>query len=197
MSFYEPKKIKKLDSKTLDIIIISIHKVISKICELHALLKTYHETSTKEMFLSSLIKLQLEQNLFGVLFTTETINGHGKVDIMIQFKNNLKHVIECKRYNGKKSIKTIYKQINRHTTLYDKTVSLIMFCENQKFTKTVLKIKNWINENGKLINKTIKNYKNYKNVWKSDFIHDYGHTVTLHCACYHLYFDDNHAKFKS
>ncbi|CAM11644.1 hypothetical protein PA0309 [Candidatus Phytoplasma australiense] len=143
------------------------------------------------MFLSSLIKLKLEESLSGVFVVTEAINGHGKSDIMIEFEDKLRHIIECKRQRGEKSIKEIYKQINRHTTSEDKTISLIMFCENKNFAESKSNFKDWINKNGKLINKTIKQYKNYKNVWKSDFIHDYGHTVTLHCVCYHLYFEKN------
>lgn len=54
-----------------------------------------------------------------------------------------------------------------------------------------------MNKNINFFKKPILNFNNYSNVFKGEFKHDYGHAMMLHCACYHLYFDKDHAKLKS
>lgn len=194
MILNKDKKIKKWTTFVFDNIIVTIHKTFTKIGQLYGLLKTYHEAKSKEMFLSALISIQLEEK-FGNAVVNEAINGHGKTDIMICFDEGVKHIIECKIYNGVHSMQEIYQQINKHTTSYDTTASLIMFCESPNFQQAISNLEKWMNINSQLIDKPFKRYQKYQNIWKNNIRHDYGHVLNLHCACYHVYFDENHAKF--
>ncbi|RMI87603.1 hypothetical protein [Candidatus Phytoplasma solani] len=195
-SFFETNKKKtKWDETTFNEIIIYIHKIASKFCKEYDIIKTYFGAQNKENFLTTFIKTFLEEN-FGKAVAREAINGHGKVDIMLFFKNNIQHPIECKRYDGEHSLKMLYQQINRHTTVDNKTVSMIIYCESKNFTQSIINIIKWMNNNISFIKPPILNFNNYSNVFKGKFKHDYGHIMILHCAFYHLYFDQDHAKRK-
>lgn len=124
------KKKLKWDKNIFNEIIIYINKIVSKFCKEYDFIKTYFDTRGKESFLTTWIKTSLEEK-FGKIVAREPINGHGKVDIMLFFEDDIQHPIECKRYDGVKSLKMLYKQVNRHTTFDNKTVSMIIYCEKK------------------------------------------------------------------
>ncbi|AGL90112.1 hypothetical protein [Candidatus Phytoplasma australiense] len=191
----ETKKRTKWDKKTFNEIIMYIQKILGKFCKEIGYIEPYSNIKNKEIFVTTIIKTWLEE-IFGKVTTRESSNGHGKTDLILFFDDEIEHPIECKRYKGNESMEMLYKQVSRHTTVFNKTVSMIIYCEEKNFFESIKKITKWINDNVSLIKKPILNFNNYPNIFKGEFKHDYGHTVMLHCACYHLFFDKSHAKTK-
>ena len=72
--------------------------------------------------------------------TGETFNAQGKTDILIRADGRNVFVAECKFWAGPKSLLAAIDQILGYLTWRDTKASLLVFCKNADFTKTLSSI---------------------------------------------------------
>ena len=72
--------------------------------------------------------------------TGETFNAEGKTDILIRADGRNVFVAECKFWTGPKSLLAAIDQILGYLTWRDTKASLLVFCKNANFTKTLSSI---------------------------------------------------------
>ena len=72
--------------------------------------------------------------------TGETFNSEGKTDILIRADGRNVFIAECKYWTGPKSLLAAIDQILGYLTWRDTKASLLVFCRNTDFTKTLSSI---------------------------------------------------------
>ena len=72
--------------------------------------------------------------------TGETFNAEGKTDILIRADGRNVFIAECKFWAGPKSLLAAIDQILGYLTWRDTKASLLVFCRNADFTKTLSSI---------------------------------------------------------
>ena len=72
--------------------------------------------------------------------TGETFNAEGKTDILIRADGRNVFIAECKFWAGQKSLVAAIDQILGYVTWRDTKASLLVFCRNADFSKTLSRI---------------------------------------------------------
>ena len=90
----------------------------------------------KEEQIRDLILVNLNGHYKGSA-TAETFNAQGKTDILIRADGRNVFVAECKFWAGPKSLLAAINQILGYLTWRDTKASLLVFCKNADFTKTL------------------------------------------------------------
>ncbi|MDV3198480.1 MAG: hypothetical protein Q8888_02410 [Vigna little leaf phytoplasma] len=165
------------------------------------LLKSFHKTAFSENFINAYIASHITSSLQNISADTETMKGHGKVDVLVHTNEGFEYIIETKNYYNISDLEFVYKQIlNRihHRFLYASIVLLVNGFQINTFRQILEQINKWIKDknghkrNIQTLNNKAKSYNNFficqiKNL-------NTGYDIMLNIGCYHLEFNINHAK---
>lgn len=117
--------------------------------------------------------------------TGETFNKNGKTDIMVKYKGNNVFVGECKFWKGKTGFLNTISQLLNYLTWRDSKVSVIMFVENDDFTKVINTATESIKEHPNFVEFIEKKDESWFN-YRFNINNDSGKRVYLSLMLYHL-----------
>ncbi|EOU1128363.1 hypothetical protein CYK82_05960 [Clostridium perfringens] len=117
--------------------------------------------------------------------TGETFNKNGKTDIMVKYKGNNVFVGECKFWKGKTGFLNTISQLLNYLTWRDSKAAVIMFVENDDFTKVINTATESIKEHPNFVEFIEKKDESWFN-YKFNINNDSGKRVYLSLMLYHL-----------